>query len=111
MRWVQVGAGIAAGVLLLPAVALAGTAGKAVAAKVTVTLTDTKLGVTPPGLEAGSTTFTVVNRGKRFHALQITGPGLKKGLSTAKLPPGKIARVTLNLRSGSYMLTLSNPVG
>jgi plastocyanin len=98
-------------VLVFPAVSLAATAGRTTSATVNVTMTDTKLGVSPTGLQAGSTTFTVVNRGKRLHAFQITGPGLKKGLATAKLAPGKTASVTVNLRSGAYMLTLSDPVG
>jgi hypothetical protein len=74
-------------------------------------MTDTKLGISPTGLQAGSTTFTVVNNGKRLHAFQITGPGLEKGLATARIAPGKTTSVTVNLRSGAYMLTLSDPVG
>jgi plastocyanin len=108
MVWLRVCAALAVCALVAPAFALAQ---KTTATKVTVTLTDTKLGISPTGLEAGSTTFTVVNHGKRLHALQITGPGLKKGLATAKLDPGKSATMTLDLRSGAYMLTLSNPVG
>src|SRR5262249_14341504 len=34
-----------------------------------------------------------------------------KGLATAKLAPGKSATMTVNLRSGAYMLTVSDPVG
>jgi hypothetical protein len=108
MTWLRVLAAVAACALVAPMAALAG---RTAAARVTVTMTDTKLGVSPTGLEAGSTTFTVVNRGRKLHAFQITGPGLKKGLSTGKLAPGRSATMTLQLRSGAYMLTLSNPVG
>jgi hypothetical protein len=97
--------------LVLPAGALAGPATRTTSTKVSVTLTDTKLRVSPSGLQAGSTTFTVMNTGKRLHAFQITGPGLKKGLATSRLAPGKTARMTVNLQSGAYMLTLSDPVG
>jgi hypothetical protein len=96
--------------LAVPALALAGPASRATSAKVTVTLTDTKLRISPSGLQAGSTTFAVVNTGKRNHALEIAGPGLK-GVATAKLAPGKRATVTVTLKSGAYMLTLSDPVG
>jgi iron uptake system component EfeO len=111
MKRLRVVAAVLVGVLVVPAAALAGSARQGAATKVTVTLTDTKLGVSPSGLQAGSTTFTVVNHGKRLHAFQITGPGLKTGLRTAKLAPGKSAKVTLDLQSGAYMLTLSNPSG
>jgi hypothetical protein len=97
--------------LAVPALALAGPASRATSAKVTVTLTDTKLRISPSGLQAGSTTFAVVNTGKRNHALEIAGPGFVKGVATAKLAPGKRATVTVTLRSGAYMLTLSDPVG
>jgi hypothetical protein len=97
--------------LAVPALALAGPASRATAAKVTVTLTDTKLRISPSGLQAGSTTFAVVNTGKRNHALEIAGPGLVKGVATARLAPGKRATVTVTLKSGAYMLTLSDPVG
>jgi uncharacterized cupredoxin-like copper-binding protein len=111
MRWIQLGAAIAAASLSLPATALAASSHRVAEAQVTVTLTDTKLGISPSGLQAGSTTFHVVNNGKRLHAFQITGPGLKKGLATAQLAPGKTASLTLKLQSGAYMVTLSNPAG
>jgi hypothetical protein len=96
--------------LAVPALALAAPSSRATSAKVTVTLTDTKLRISPSGLQAGSTIFAVVNTGKRNHALEIAGPGLK-GVATAKLAPGKRATVTVTLKSGAYMLTLSDPVG
>jgi hypothetical protein len=111
MKRVQLLVGAAIVALLVPALALAAPASPAVSAKVSVTLTDTKLRVSPSGLQAGSTTFTVVNTGKRLHAFQISGPGLKTGLATSKLAPGKRATMTVNLKSGAYMLTLSDPVG
>jgi hypothetical protein len=111
MRLVQIGAGLLLAALLVPAAAFAAHAQRSAVAKVTVTLTDTKLGVSPSGLESGSTTFTVVNHGRRLHAVEIAGPGLKTGLRTPKLAPGKSMTMTVTLRSGAYMLTLSNPVG
>jgi len=111
MRLVHVGAALLVATLLVPATALAARTQKSAATKVTITLTDTKLGVSPSGLESGTATFTVVNRGKRLHSLEIAGPGLKHGLRTAKVAPGSSTTVTVTLRSGAYMLTLSNPVG
>jgi hypothetical protein len=111
MRRVQIVAALVFAAVVVPGVAHSAPAGRATSAKVTVTLTDTKLGISPSGLQAGTTTFSVVNNGKRLHAFQITGPGLKKGLATAPLAPGRSATMTVSLKSGAYMLTLSNPVG
>ncbi len=91
-------------------VAPAGVAHHASAVKVTVTLTDSRLRVSPTGLQAGAATFVVVNRGKRLHFMAIAGPGLNKA-RTPKLAPGRSARLTVTLKKGSYMLTLSNPIG
>ena len=111
MKRVQLLAGAAIVALVAPVLALGAPARTATSAKVSVMLTDTKMRVSPSGLQAGSTTFTVVNSGKRLHAFQITGPGLKRGLATSKLAPGKSATMTVTLKSGAYMLTLSNPIG
>jgi hypothetical protein len=75
---------------------------------VTVTFTDSKLGVSSTTLDAGQTTFVVVNKGTRGHVLAITGPGLK-GVKTPKLAAGHSAKLTVKLKTGSYML--SDPVG
>jgi hypothetical protein len=106
----RLGAVIAVFVLALglTGVGFAGTARRAVAAKVTVTLTDTKLVLSRPGLQAGKATFVVVNKGQKLHVLAITGPGLS-GVRTPKLAAGKSATLTVKLRTGAYIL--SDPVG
>jgi len=78
------------------------------ATRVTVTFSDTAFGVSPSTLEAGPTTFVVVNEGRKHHALEITGPGLKNP-RTPKLVAGESATLTVTLRPGAYML--SDPVG
>jgi hypothetical protein len=92
----------------LTGVGYAGTARQVVAAELTVTLTDTNLVLSRPGLRAGKATFVVVNKGQKFHVLAITGPGLK-GVQTPKLAAGRRTTLTVKLRTGAYML--SDPVG
>src|SRR5712691_7133919 len=92
----------------LPGVAFAGVARHGIAAKVTVTFTDTKLVVSRGGLEAGTATFVLVNNGQKLHVLTIRGPGLK-GVRTRKVAAGRTATLTVTLRTGAYML--SDPAG
>ena len=70
-------------------VALAAGTKQAVATKVTITFTDSKLGISNTNLEAGTTTFVVVNKGKKRHALAMSGPGLKGLYKRDKLKNGK----------------------
>jgi hypothetical protein len=81
---------------------------RTVASTLKVTLSDSRLAVSRATLQAGKATFVVVNNGKRPHVLAIGGPGLK-GVRTPKLTAGKTAKLTVNLRTGAYML--SDPVG
>jgi len=92
----------------LTGVAFAGVARQVIAAKVTVTVTDTTLGISPAGLQAGRATFVVMNKGRKPHALAIAGPGLR-GVRTPKLATGKSATLTVTLRTGAYVL--SDPFG
>jgi hypothetical protein len=103
-------AGIA---ICLLAVVLAGVASAGVSrhvstTKVTVTFTDTSLRVAPDTHESGATTFVVLNTGKKHHVLVIAGPGVK-GVHTANLAGGTSAKLTVTLRSGTYVF--SDPVG
>jgi hypothetical protein len=82
--------------------------GQAAATKVTVTFSDSKLAISKLNLQAGLTTFVVVNRGKKRHELAISGPGLKSA-STPKLAPGSTAKLTVTLKAGAYML--ADPIG
>jgi uncharacterized cupredoxin-like copper-binding protein len=77
---------------------------KAAISQVTVTFKGQQLGVSSTTLDAGTTTFVVVNKGKTGHILAISGPGLK-GVHTAKLAAGHSAKLTVKLRKGSYMLS------
>lgn len=92
----------------LASAALGGVARSAVETRVEVTFSDTSFTLTPASLNAGPTTFVVLNKGKRSHALEITGPGLR-GARTTKLAAGKSATLTVTLHAGAYML--SDPVG
>jgi hypothetical protein len=87
----------------LTAAGSASSGGTAVAARITVTFTDTNLAVTPPRLEAGTATVVVVNKGRTSHGLAIVGPGLKNA-RTAKLLAGKTAKLTVKLSTGAYEL-------
>ena len=89
-------------------VASAGVARQVTAAKVTVTFTDTKLVLSQSGLQAGTATFVVVNKGQKLHVLTINGPGLK-GVRTRNVAVGRSATLTVTLLTGAYML--SDPVG
>lgn len=100
--------GLSVVALCTAGIALAGGTRQAAAAKVTVTFTDTKLGISNTNLEAGTTTFVVVNDGKKHHVLAISGPGLKSA-RTPKLGPGGTAKLTVRLKAGAYML--ADPLG
>jgi hypothetical protein len=88
--------------------ALAGSAHQASATRAVVTFSDASFGVSPTALEAGATTFVVVNKGKKRHVFEISGPGLR-GARTPALAAGGRATLTVTLRPGAYML--SDPVG
>jgi hypothetical protein len=108
--WLRAAVAVSVLSLALTGPALGNGAGQAQMAKVTVTLTDKKLGISTTNLEAGAATFLVVNRGSKRHSLAITGPGLKLA-QTPKVAPGRSATLVVTLRKGAYMLSLSNPVG
>jgi hypothetical protein len=88
----------------LPAVAFGGASRHALAAKVTVTFTDTKLVVSPGHLQAGLATLVVVNNGQKLHVLTIKGPGLK-GARIQKVAAGASATLTVRFSAGAYMLS------
>jgi Cupredoxin-like domain len=92
----------------LTGISVAAVKSKTAATTVTVTFTDKAFRVAPSGIHSGATTFVVRNTGKKSHIFEISGPGLK-GARTSALPSGKSAKLTVNLRTGSYML--SDPVG
>ena len=94
--------------LALTGGSLAGVARQASATKVTVTLANGRLRVSNTNLEAGTTTFVVLNKATGRHALAISGPGLKNA-QTPKLAPGATATLTVKLRAGAYML--ADPFG
>jgi len=108
MQRLQAVIAVSALALVLTGVALGAAARHASAARVTVTFSDSAFGISSQSFEAGSTTFVVVNKGKKSHAFEISGPGLKSA-RTPKLATGKSTTLTVTLRPGAYML--SDPVG
>jgi hypothetical protein len=96
-------AGLWAGIAWFPVTASAASTQQSVAAKVTVTFTDTKLVVTPARLQAGTATLVVVNNGRKAHVLAISGPGMAR-VKTQKVAAGKRATLTLTLTTGAYEL-------
>lgn len=90
--------------LTVPGVAFAGTAHHALAAEIHVTFTDTRLLISPAGLQPGLASFIVVNRGKKPHILAIKGPGLGT-MRTQKVGPGTSATLVLRLVLGAYKLS------
>ena len=74
----------------------------------TVTLSDRSFHVNPAILHAGTTVFVIRNTGKKGHAFAVSGPGVKSS-HTATLRTGGSTKLTVKLRSGTYML--SDPVG
>ena len=106
-------AAAASSVIVVLATAVTGMAAaknRSAATKVAVTITDSTLGVTPSGLQAGAANFVVANQGHRAHMLSIVGPGLRR-THTQRIAPGSSTTLTVNLRTGAYMLTLTDPVG
>ena len=96
------------GLALSAAVAGGASASRTASAQVTVTFTDKGLRATPMTPSSGPTTFLVVNKGKKTHLLEVKGPGVK-GARTRTLAAGAIAKLTVTLRPGAYVL--SDPVG
>ncbi len=94
--------------LCVTAISLAGVARQASVTKVTVTLANGTLRISNTSLEAGTTTFVVVNKAKGHHALAISGPGLENA-RTPKLAPGATATLTVKLKVGAYVL--ADPFG
>lgn len=90
------------------AVAIAAPARHSLAAKVTVTITDKTLRVTPTTPSSGETTFIIRNAGKKPHVLVVKGPGVKSARSP-KLVAGGSGQLTVTLRPGAYVL--SDPIG
>jgi uncharacterized cupredoxin-like copper-binding protein len=106
--WFSAVIGVFVLALCVTGVSLAGVARQASAAKVTVTLANGTLRISNSNLEAGKTTFVVVNKASGHHALAITGPGLKNA-RTPKLAPGGTATLTVTLKAGAYIL--ADPFG
>lgn len=78
--------------------------GSSDAATVKVTATEMKFALTPKSAPKGSVTFVVANKGKLPHDFKIAG---KK---TAKLAPGKTARLTVRLaKAGKYAFLCTLP--
>ena len=73
------------------------------AATVTVTEKEFKIALSASKVHAGATQFVVVNKGRYPHALALSGPGVKLK-KTAIIRPGKTARLTVTLASGTYTL-------
>lgn len=84
-----------------------GAQARPAAQKVTVSLKEFRLVPSTSVFHAGRTTLVAVNRGKLPHALAIAGPGVKA--RTSMLRPGRSARLTVTLKSGTYSLWC--PVG
>jgi hypothetical protein len=65
-----------------------------------VNLSEWKVSLTPQAVPPGPVVLEVTNSGKIPHALEIEGRGLEQ--STSRLMPGASARMTLDLRAGTY---------
>ena len=88
-------------------VAIAGVSSKsssgATATKVTVSVLDGKLTLTPTSLPAGKVILVVSNKGKMTHGLAIMGETLSPK-QTPKIAAGKTATLTVTLKAGKYHL-------
>ena len=89
-----------AAAVMFAAFALAGPAlahpSHSVGTSVKVTATEFKFVLSPTSGKAGSTTFTIVNKGKLSHDFSIAG---KK---SAMIAPGKTGKLTVTLKAGKY---------
>jgi plastocyanin len=74
-----------------------------------VVIAATEFKLTPAAVtaKAGKATFTLRNDGGAMHALEITGNGVEK--STAPIPGGSKATLTVDLKPGKYQMYC--PVG
>ena len=102
-RWLGTAIGVVAVALWLTGASFGGAARQLTVAKVTVTLAGSTLRISNTTLEAGTTTFLVVNKSHGGHALAISGPGLKNA-HTPKLLPGRSTKLTVTLKPGAYLL-------
>jgi|SRR5579884_324376 len=83
--------------------AFASQRGGATTSALTVTITDKTLSLSPARAEAGTATLRVLNKGTKSHVLTLAGPGIKR---TRAVPAGGTVSLTLQLRSGAYVLSM-----
>jgi mono/diheme cytochrome c family protein len=96
-------AGVGAGAIFSASGAASSSAAVAKTTKVTVTATEFKFKLSRTKIPTGTVVFTVVNKGKVAHDFKIAG---KK---TAKIAPGKSAKLTVKFSKGGrkgYICTL-----
>lgn len=89
-----------------PAAASSGQAsgqasGQVQGTKVTATLTDFHIALSPNTFGPGTYTFVATNSGQATHALAINGPGVSNQ-QTGDVSPGRSADLTVTLKAGSY---------
>ncbi|MEJ2377987.1 MAG: cupredoxin domain-containing protein [Pseudolabrys sp.] len=89
--------------LTLAGRALIGKAASAAPLPVTIVLRDNGFGFSNIGFRADHVRLTVVNKGTRPHALEISG-GKGAVAKSKRLKPGQTAKLSLSLRPGNYRL-------
>ena len=95
-----------AAVITLAAIgaAIAGIVAHASASATTIRVTEREFHITLSvrTVRAGAVTFAVHNAGRYSHALELSGPGVKK--RTPLIRPGASAKLTVTLKAGHYAI-------
>ncbi len=69
-------------------------------ASVSATLSEWMVQLSETAIAAGTVTFTITNTGSIPHGIEIEGRGIEKKI--AKIEPGAVATLTLELKPGTY---------
>ncbi|MGH3796595.1 MAG: hypothetical protein ACRDSP_17105 [Pseudonocardiaceae bacterium] len=104
-RLLALGAALASLTLLVAACGSGGTSGSSsppVGKRVTVQLTEYRIGLPHKIFSPGTYTFVAVNAGRIGHALEIDGPGVVEQHTRGILQPGQSATLTVTLHPGTF---------
>ena len=77
----------------------------------TVYINDHRVSVSPASVGAGPVQFIVTNEATRNEALTVRSGGGNALANTGPINPGATAQVTVDFRSGDYLIATSKPAG
>jgi hypothetical protein len=83
----------------------------AVPVNLTVYINDQRVSVSPARVGAGPVQLIVTNQASRNEAMTVVGSGSGTLADTGPINPGATAQVTVDFRTGDYLIATSRPIG